>query len=141
MGPCGSGGRGQRSTMGIFRDVERVMERWGAVLWARLWPPRHRQAEVVAILRRRCDDTALILDRERVLVPNAFVIELPPAVHEQLTAEERQLRRQLSVQLRRHAAERGYVFAGPVAVDLRPSREKAVGRFRIHSRIAPAVRR
>jgi hypothetical protein len=41
-------------------------------------------------------------------------------------------------QVRRHAAERGYTFAGPVAVDPRPAPDGTTLRFRIHSRITPA---
>ncbi|MFG2794671.1 hypothetical protein [Streptomyces sp. NPDC048419] len=40
-------------------------------------------------------------------------------------------------QVRRYADERGYTFAGPVVVDLRPAPGDATLRFRVHSRIAP----
>jgi hypothetical protein len=91
----------------------------------------------VAILRRKCDDNALILGRQRILVPNAFVIELPPTTHQQLTAGAAFVDHHLALQVHRHAAEQGYTFAGPVTVHLRPCHSSTVGRFRIHSRIAP----
>lgn len=116
------------------------MERWTNAMWARLLPTRRKRGEVVSILRRQCDDQALILGRRRVLVPNSFVVELPPQVHLQLTARGAEVGRQLSVQVRRHAAESGYTFAGPVAVHLEPSSSSTVGRFRVHSRIAPLAR-
>ena len=123
--------------MRVVDDVEQTMERWTNTLWRLLLPPRRKQGEVVSILRRRCDEQALILGRQRVLVPNRFVVELPPPVHQQLTEHGGELGRHLAVQVRRHAAESGYTFAGPVAVHLEPSTSSTVGRFRVHGRIAP----
>ncbi|MFJ8825181.1 FhaA domain-containing protein [Streptomyces sp. NPDC102467] len=123
--------------MKLVDTAEQTMERWTNALWTLLLPPRQKQGEVVSILCRQCDEQALILDRERVLVPNAFVVEVPPPVHHQLTADGADVGRHLAVPVRRHAAERGYSFAGPVAVHLQPSASSTIGRFRVHSRIAP----
>ncbi len=120
--------------------LEHTMERWSNALWTLLIPlarNQHDHADVVRTLCRECDDRALILDRRRVLVPNAFVIELPPQSHQQLAGTSRQLGAHLSNHVRRHAAEQGYTFAGPVAVQLIPVQEDTIGRFRVRSRIAP----
>ncbi|WP_268247924.1 MULTISPECIES: FhaA domain-containing protein [Streptomyces] len=114
------------------------MERWTTPLWDLLLPPKQRQGELVAILRRHCDDNALILGRQRVVVPNAFVIELLPEIHRRLTAHGVPLEPCLVNVVYRYAAEQGYSFAGRVAVDLRPAAGEATVRFRVHSRIAPA---
>ncbi|MFC8667482.1 DUF3662 domain-containing protein [Streptomyces sp. NPDC057199] len=116
------------------------MERWSTAVWQSLVPRQRKQAEVVGILRRECDDRALILDRRRTLVPNAFVIELPPESHRQLTDDSAQVAVHLAAQVRRHAAEQGYTFAGPVAVHLAPADDASVGRFRIRSHISPLHR-
>ncbi|MFF1379701.1 DUF3662 domain-containing protein [Streptomyces sp. NPDC058308] len=127
--------------MGLISTVEQTIERWTSALWAILVPSPQQHAEVVSILHRECDDNALILDRQRVLVPNAFVIELPSESHSQLTAHSEEVSRQLASQVCRHAAEHGYTFAGPVAVALRPSANESVGRFQIRSRIDPTEAR
>ncbi|MGW0534051.1 FhaA domain-containing protein [Streptomyces sp. NPDC003032] len=128
---------GHPTTMGLIGSVEHAMEKWTDTLWTLLLPPRQERCEVVAILHRQCDENALILDRERTVVPNAFVVELPPPVHRQLREAEAEVDYHLAAQVRRHAAEQGYTFAGPVAVDLRASGSSAVGRFRIHSHVVP----
>ncbi|MFI9742415.1 FhaA domain-containing protein [Streptomyces sp. NPDC052494] len=124
--------------MQFLQAAERVMERWTTPLWGLLLPPKQRQGEVVAILRRHCDDKALILGRHRVLVPNAFVIELLPQIHRQLTAHVLRTEQHLVNEMHRYAAEQGYTFAGRVAVELCSSTGEATQRFRIYSRIAPA---
>ncbi|MEU6994963.1 DUF3662 domain-containing protein [Streptomyces sp. NPDC046465] len=123
--------------MGLIHTVEQAIERWTSALWAPLIPTPRHPTEVVAILQRECDDHALILDRERVLVPNAFVIELPAESHSRLTAHSAEVSRQLVNHVCRHAAEHRYTFAGPVSVALRPSNSESVGRFQIRSQIAP----
>ncbi|MEV6409422.1 DUF3662 domain-containing protein [Streptomyces bobili] len=131
---------GQRKKMKSLAALEHSMERWSNALWTLLTPLAHKQqhhADVVRMLHRECDDRALILDRRRVLVPNAFVIELPPESHQQLTGSSRQLDAHLSNHVRRHAAEQGYTFAGPVAVQLMAAKGNEVGRFRVSSHIAP----
>ncbi|GAA2654894.1 DUF3662 domain-containing protein [Streptomyces vastus] len=120
--------------------LEHAMERWSNALWTLLIPPAHRQhnqTELVRTLHRECDDRALIMDRQRILVPNAFVVELPPESHRQLADSRRQLDSYLSNHVRKHAAEQGYTFAGPVAVQLTEAERSEVDRFRVRSYIAP----
>jgi hypothetical protein len=113
------------------------MEHWIDAVWKALVPPAGRQTEVVGTLRRECDDRALILDRRRTLVPNAFVIELPPASHDRLTEDSARVAGHLAAEVRRHAAEQGYTFAGPVTVRLAQADDAGVGRFRVRSRVVP----
>ncbi|MEJ8632610.1 DUF3662 domain-containing protein [Streptomyces sp. MS2.AVA.5] len=134
--PAGWGG-GHVRVMGFFGTTERALERWATNVWRLPFPAKRQQLEVVAILHRQCDDNALILGRQRVLAPNAYIVELLPEIHRQLAASASPLELHLVNQVRRHAAEQGYTFAGPVAVGLRPA-AGATPRFRIHSRIAPA---
>jgi len=72
------------------------------------------------------------------LAPNAFTIELPLDIHRQLTANTACVAPHLANQVRRHAAEQGYTFAGPVAVDVCPASVCATVRFRIRIQIVPA---
>ncbi|MFE5030075.1 FhaA domain-containing protein [Streptomyces sp. NPDC056656] len=121
-----------------FRTTELAIERWTETLWGKLSRPKQRPADVVALLRRECDDNALIVARQRVVVPNAFVIDLLPEIHHKVTTHALPVEPHLMNQVRRHAAEQGYTFAGPVAVDLCPAPCEMGERFRVRSRIAPA---
>jgi hypothetical protein len=125
--------------MGFLLGLERILERWANALWEMLIPRTREHVEVVGILRHECDNRALILDRQRTVVPNIFVIDLPPESHLRLTAGSAEVAGHLAAQVRRHAAEQGYTFAGPVAVHLARSDDADVGRFRIRSRIAPST--
>jgi hypothetical protein len=124
-----------------FLESERVMEQWVMNVWSRLSPARQTHGEALTTILRQCDENALIVGRQRVVAPNAYVIELLPQTHRQISDSALPVAPALAAHVRRHAAERGYTFAGPVTVQLRPAPDDRTDRFRVHSRIAPAKRR
>jgi hypothetical protein len=117
------------------------MEQWVMNVWSRLSPARQTHGEALTTILRQCDENALIVGRQRVVAPNAYVIELLPQTHRQISDSALPVAHALAAHVRRHAAERGYTFAGPVTVQLRPAPDDRTDRFRVHSRIAPAKRR
>ncbi|MFK4548344.1 hypothetical protein RKD29_007940 [Streptomyces tendae] len=129
---------GQAHPMRLLRTSERTLERWATHAWSCLTPTKPEPGEVVAKILGQCDDQALILGRHHIVVPNDFIVELPPAIHQQLADSPLPVAPALSHQVRRHAAEHGYTFAGPVTIDLRPASSDVPARFLVHSRISPA---
>lgn len=120
--------------MSMIANIERTMERCTAAVWSRIRPARDRPIELVAILHRECDENAMILGHCRTLIPNHFTIELPYDVHHRIAPHAGRLVPELAAQIRRHAAERHYRFAGPVTVRLRVSAECDGLPYRISSR-------
>ncbi|UNS96151.1 DUF3662 domain-containing protein [Streptomyces tubbatahanensis] len=125
--------------MSILQDVESRMERISTSLWGLL---RRRggaePVEVVGMLRRACDTNAVIVGRGRTVVPNSFVLELPVDSYARLEGEASAVGERLASEVRRHAAQRHFSFAGPVAVRLRPPRDgHEPVRYRLHSSITP----
>lgn len=94
--------------MGFLRTSERLLERWATNVRGYLLPTKPKPGEVVAILLRQCDDNALLFGRQHIGVPNAFVIELPPDIHRQLSDNPLPVAPVLVHQVCRHAAEQGY---------------------------------
>ncbi|MEJ1202454.1 MULTISPECIES: FhaA domain-containing protein [unclassified Streptomyces] len=114
------------------------MERWARKVWVRLLPVKHARGEALTALLRQCDDNTLIVGRRNLVVPNAFIIELLPETHQLISASPLPVAPALATEVRRHAAQQGYTFAGPVTVTLCPAPDDTTVRFRVHSRIAPA---
>ncbi|NSC20789.1 DUF2662 domain-containing protein [Streptomyces albus subsp. chlorinus] len=124
--------------MRFLQDVETRMERLSSSLWALLRPSGGERVEVVGMLRRECEAKAVIVGWGRTVVPNSFVLELPADSYARLEEEADAVGERLASEVRRHAAERHYSFAGPVAVRLRPPRDgEEPSRYRIHSSITP----
>ncbi|GAA2279230.1 hypothetical protein GCM10010234_14890 [Streptomyces hawaiiensis] len=123
--------------MSALSALEQTLEnRWDA-LWARLLDKE--PVEVVDALRRECDDNAVVCREGRVMVPNAYDVELPDDVHDHLTRTGTDVGEALTDSLSRHAERRGYEFAGPLAVHVAKCPEVPNGRYRVASRVMQHV--
>ncbi len=121
--------------MGILRRVERGLE--GAVngVFARAFKADVQPVEVAAALQRELDGSARIVSRDRRLVPNDFVVDLSPHDHDKLEPFHAALVRELSSSTREYAGVQGYLFPGPLHIDLARDETLSTGRFAIRSSV------
>ncbi|QQM45437.1 DUF3662 domain-containing protein [Streptomyces liliifuscus] len=118
--------------------LERALERFGASLLAQF---RHKEpVELVAALRRECDDHAVVCSESLVVVPNAYGVELPEPVHQELERNGGRVDQVLTESLLRHGEDRGYAWAGPLAVHVTKSPSVPNGRYRVTSSVMRHVR-
>jgi len=118
--------------------LERALERFGASLLAQF---RHKEpVELLAALRRECDDHAVVCSESLVVVPNAYGVELPESVHQELERNGGRVDQVLTDSLLRHGENRGYEWAGPLAVHVTKSPSVPNGRYRVTSRVMRHVR-
>ncbi len=123
--------------MSALSAMEKALEtRWEA-LWARM--SGRDPVELVDALRRECDSNAVVCRAGRVMVPNAYDVELSGPVHEELSRRGGRVGQLLTDRLARHAARHGYEWAGPLAVHVRRSAELPDGRYRVASSVMPHV--
>ncbi|MEU7057088.1 DUF3662 domain-containing protein [Streptomyces sp. NPDC046197] len=123
--------------MSALSALEQVLEnRWEA-LWARI--TGKDQVELVDALRRECDTNAVVCSEQRVIVPNAYDVELADSVHDQLTRHKSRVGQALTDSLARHADRQGYEWAGPLAVRIVRSHSVPNGRYRVASCVMPHV--
>ena len=123
--------------MGALSALEEALEnRWEA-LWARVLDKE--PVEVVDALRRECDNNAVVCRAGRVMVPNAYDVELADPVHEELTRRGGGVGQALTDSLARHAERHGYEWAGPLAVHVARCPDVPNGRYRVASRVMPHV--
>jgi hypothetical protein len=118
--------------------LERALERFGALLLAQF---RHKEpVELVAALRRECDDHAVVCSESLVVVPNAYGVELPESVHQELERNGGRVDQVLTDSLLRHGESQGYAWAGPLAVHVTKCPSVPNGRYRVTSRVMRHVR-
>lgn len=123
--------------MSALSALEEALEnRWEA-LWARM--TGREPVEVVDALRRECDSNAVVCRADRVMVPNAYDVELADAVHDELARRDSRVGQALTDTLAQHAARHGYEWAGPLTVHVRRSDDVPNGRFRVTSTVMPHV--
>lgn len=125
--------------MGIFQRFEKGVEGAVSGVFARAFKGDVQPVEIAARLQRELDTEAKLMSRDKKLVPNDFTVELSPHDHDKLAPYAATLTRELGDELRTHAAERGYVFSGPIRIDLELDPHLPTGRFTVSSEAVAGV--
>lgn len=121
--------------MGVLQRFERRLEDLVEGTFARLFKGAVQPVEVAAALQREAADKKAIVGAGRVLVPNAYVVELGPSDGDRLAPYDLALRTELATMVQEHAQEQGWSFVGPVDVRFVPVEDLKMGVFRVSSSV------
>lgn len=119
--------------MGMLDRFEKGIE--GAVnrAFAKAFKSEVQPVEIASALRKEIDDRAAVVGRDRVLVPNTFVVELGAEDHARLGEWSDALSDELVAEIRQHAVAQRYTFLGPVTVGFDQAEDLETGVFRVVS--------
>ncbi len=123
--------------MGVLQRFERRLEGLVEGAFARVFGGVVQPVEVAAALQREAADKKAIVGQGRVLVPNAYVVELGPSDSERLGEYDEPLRAELASMVKEHADEQGWSFVGKVQVSFARVDELDTGVFRVRSAVVP----
>ena len=121
--------------MGVLQRFERRLEGLVQGAFTKAFGGWVEPVEVAAALTREAEDRKTIVAAGRVLVPNAFVVELGKADADRLKEYDEPLRTELAAMVRESAQEHGWSFVGPVEVVLHEVEDLDTGAFRIRSSV------
>ncbi|MGW2330904.1 DUF3662 domain-containing protein [Streptomyces sp. NPDC001700] len=124
--------------MDTLTRIERAIERFEDALLAKVFPTE--PVELLGALREECDSQAVVCSSRRVVVPNAYDVELSDEVYEELSRHGKQAGQTLTDALMRHAEEHGYEWAGPLTVRVTKSSQVPNGRYRVAATPLPHIR-
>jgi hypothetical protein len=127
--------KGRGNTVGVLQRFERRLEGLVQGAFTKAFGGWVEPVEVAAALTREAEDRKTIVAAGRVLVPNAFVVELGPADADRLRDYDEPLRIELASMVREAAQEHGWSFVGPVDVTFHETEELDTGAFRIRSSV------
>ncbi len=125
--------------MSALRRFESKLEQMISGAFARTFKSEVQPVEITAALNKELDNSAQILSRDRRIVPNSFEVELSDTDYDRLEGLGSGLTKELVEMVREHAASQGYVFAGPVQIELVADDALTTGRFRVHSKAQSKV--
>ena len=123
--------------MGVLQRFERRLGGMVEGLFARAFKSEVQPVEVAATLQRELDERAAVVGRDRILVPNHFVVELGDHDYDRLAPYEKPLTHELGAMVREHAEDQRYTFVGPVDVKLVRITTLDTGMFKVRSDVAP----
>ncbi|HUR50549.1 MAG TPA: DUF3662 and FHA domain-containing protein [Mycobacteriales bacterium] len=122
--------------MGVLQRFERRLEGLVEGAFARVFGGVVQPVEVAAALQREAADKKQIVGQGRVLVPNAFVVELGATDLQRFGEWDGPLRSELAGMVKEHAADQGWSFVGDVTVVFEQHDELDTGVFRVRSAVA-----
>ena len=125
--------------MGVLHRFEQRLEQAVTGAFARAFRSAVQPVEIASALQREIDNSAQILSRERMLVPNTFVVALSESDYDRLSPYGSTLSEELSALVRDYVAQQRYTLAGPPAISFEREGGLSTGRFRVRSRASASV--
>lgn len=119
--------------MGILDSVERGLERAVNGAFARTFRSGVQPVEIASALKRELDIASVIVDRDRVLAPNRFVVRVSPKDATRLQALGETLESELRGVVAKHARRQSYQLLGEPDVEIRPDDALTAGVLEIDS--------
>jgi hypothetical protein len=121
--------------VGVLQRFERRLEGLVEGAFARAFKGNVEPVEIAAALEREALDKKAIVGAGRVLVPNAYVVELSREDYARLSPYARQLGVELATMVQESAAEQHWSFVGDVGVTLEQVPEHDTGVFKVRSAV------
>ena len=119
--------------MNFLDAVERALERAVNGAFAKTFRSGVQPVEIASALRREMDTKASVVSRDRILVPNAFVVTLSPADYDRIVAMGPTLVDEFSRLVTAHAKKQGYQFTGGIRISFAHDAQLPVGVCRVSS--------
>ncbi len=106
--------------MGLLDNFEKGLERAVNGAFAKTFRSGLQPVEITAALKREIDTKAAVVSRDRVLVPNRFIVRMSPADHQRMDSLGPALIDDLTDLVQKHAAGQRFQFAGGISIVLHP---------------------
>lgn len=125
--------------MGLLDRIENRLEGVVNGVFARGFKGEVEPAEIATKLQRQMDAEAMVLGRNKKLVPNDFLVGLSTHDYERIVPYTKAVNQEIVPELRAHATERSYVFNGPVQVSYELDESLPTGQFTVSSAAVAGV--
>jgi hypothetical protein len=119
--------------LGLLDNFERGLERAVNGAFAKTFRSGLQPVEVTSALKRELDTKAVVVARDRILVPNKFTVLLSPADYSTMSNVGPSLIDEFMLQVEQHATAQRYSFAGGISMVLKSDERLAEGVVAIES--------
>jgi hypothetical protein len=119
--------------LGLLDNFERGLERAVNGAFAKTFRSGLQPVEVTSALKRELDTKAVVVARDRILVPNKFTVLLSPADYSTMSDVGPSLIDEFMLQVEQHATAQRYSFAGGISIVLKSDERLAEGVVAIES--------
>ena len=119
--------------MGLLDSFEKGLERAVNGAFAKTFKSGLQPIEITSALRRELDTKAAVVARDRILVPNKFVVRLGQTDYQRMTGLGDTLIDELTQLVQQHAAAQHYQFAGGISITLQQDPTLSEGMIQVVS--------
>ncbi|KRC61575.1 phosphopeptide-binding protein [Agromyces sp. Root81] len=119
--------------MGLLDNFEKGLERAVNGAFAKTFRSGLQPVEITSALKREIDTKAAVVSRDRVLVPNSFIVRMSPDDYARMTGLGPALIDELVDLVQKHAASQRFQFAGGITLSLQADEGLAVGMVQVDS--------
>jgi hypothetical protein len=127
--PYGETGR----ALGLLDNFEKGLERAVNGAFAKTFKSGLQPVEITSALRRELDTKAVVVSRDRILVPNKFTVRLSRPDYDRMTGLGATLIDELTQLVQRHATTQHYAFSGGISIRLSADDQLSQGMIEIDS--------
>lgn len=119
--------------MGLLDNFEKGLERAVNGAFAKTFKSGLQPVEITSALRRELDTKAVVVSRDRILVPNKFTVRLNRSDFERMSSLGPTLIDELTQLVQRHATTQRYSFSGGISIRLEADDQLSQGMIEIDS--------
>lgn len=119
--------------MGLLDNFEKGLERAVNGAFAKTFKSGLQPVEITSALRRELDTKAVVVSRDRILVPNKFTVRLSRADFDRMSGLGPTLIDELTQLVQRHATTQRYSFSGGISIRLSADDHLSQGMIEIDS--------
>lgn len=120
--------------MGILDNLERGLERAVNGAFAKTFRSGLQPVEITSALKRELETKAAVVSRDRILVPNIFIVRMATEDYARMETMGATLVDELTRLVTKHAQSQKFQFAGGIRITLQADAALSVGVVQIDSR-------
>jgi hypothetical protein len=124
----------QGTPLGFLENFEKTLEKKVTGLFSKTFKSGLEPVEIAAAIKQEMDSKASILTRDRILVPNSYLVNLSPQDYERLQGLGEPLIDELAKVCSEHAQNQKFQFGDLLDISLAPDSSLALGQLSVSSR-------
>jgi len=117
--------------LGLIENFERRLERFVNGAFSKAFKSQIQPVEISSAIRAKMDAGAAVVDRDRILAPNEYKVQLSQADYSRLRPLGEQLVAEVQKQLQAHAKKQRYQFGSELTIEVEALPSLSVGQIQV----------
>ena len=117
--------------LGFLDKFERRLERFVNGAFSKAFKSQIQPVEISSAIRAKMDQTAAVVDKDRILAPNGFKVRISQSDFTRLSQLGPALQDEIRSKVKSHAKKQRYQFSGALEIAIEPSPSLTLGQIQV----------